>query len=75
MALRWVHENIAQFGGDPKQVTIFGESAGSSSVNYHLLLPENEAYFTRAIMQVLQNVQIKLVESTCVIKTHQPMRF
>ena len=52
MALRWVHENIQAFGGDSQQVTIFGESAGSAAVNYNLLLPGNEPYFNRAIMQV-----------------------
>ncbi|NXK88245.1 CHLE Cholinesterase, partial [Formicarius rufipectus] len=51
LALRWVQENIAAFGGNPKSVTIFGESAGSASVNYHILSPKSHPFFTRAIMQ------------------------
>jgi len=39
MALRWVQENIKFFGGNPNSVTIFGESAGGSSVHYHVLSP------------------------------------
>jgi carboxylesterase type B len=39
MALRWVQQNIVQFGGDPGNVTIFGESAGGASVHHHVLSP------------------------------------
>ncbi|XP_071971258.1 cholinesterase-like isoform X2 [Engystomops pustulosus] len=51
LALQWVHENIAAFGGNPESVTIFGESAGGASVGYHLINPESRTYFKRAIMQ------------------------
>nr|CAD7586932.1 unnamed protein product [Timema genevievae] len=50
-ALRWVKANIAQFGGDPDGVTIFGESAGGAAVHYHLLSPLSEGLFQRAISQ------------------------
>lgn len=51
MALQWVQDNIHFFGGNPKQVTIFGESAGGAAVGMHLLSPDSRPLFTRAIMQ------------------------
>ena len=63
LALKWVNDNIAKFGGDPSQVfvliifiiinkvTIFGESAGGASVGFHLVSPGSWPYFQRAIMQ------------------------
>jgi len=50
-ALRWVNANIAQFGGDPTNVTIFGESAGGVSVCALLASPLAEPWFARAISQ------------------------
>jgi len=50
-ALRWVQENAAAFGGDPGNVTIFGESAGGSNVMSMLLSPLAEGLFQRAILQ------------------------
>ncbi|MGH6979950.1 MAG: carboxylesterase/lipase family protein [Stellaceae bacterium] len=50
-ALKWVRENIAGFGGDPNNVTIFGESAGAVSVAAHLCSPLSKGLFHKAILQ------------------------
>ena len=50
-ALRWVRRNIAAFGGDPQQVTIFGESGGGGKVTALLSMPSAKGLFQRAIVQ------------------------
>ncbi|XP_076058871.1 juvenile hormone esterase-like [Oratosquilla oratoria] len=51
LALRWIQKNIKHFGGNPDKVTIFGESAGGSSVMYQMLIPEAKGLFSGGIMQ------------------------
>ena len=50
-ALKWVRDNIETFGGIPSRVTIFGESAGGSSVSLHLMSPLSEGLFHQAIAE------------------------
>lgn len=50
-ALEWVHDNIAQFGGDPRNVTIFGESGGGAKVSTLLAMPSAKGLFHRAVIQ------------------------
>lgn len=50
MALKWVQNNIASFGGDPNKVTIFGDDAGAASVSIHMMSPESNGLFANAIV-------------------------
>lgn len=50
-ALKWVNKNISNFGGDPNNITLFGESAGAVSICYHLVSPMTKGLFRRVIAQ------------------------
>jgi carboxylesterase type B len=52
LAMRWVKQNIAAFGGNPEQITLFGESAGAMSVGLHLFsIPSSNELFRAAVME------------------------
>jgi hypothetical protein len=51
LALKWVRDNAASFGGDPARVTLFGESSGAMSVCHHLTCSASRGLFHRAVMQ------------------------
>lgn len=49
LALKWVKNNIHRFGGDPNNITLFGESAGACSVNHHMISEKSKGLFHKAI--------------------------
>ena len=57
-SLRWIQDNIAKFGGDPKRVTIFGQSAGGSSVLIHMVSPASQGLFQQVIIESGQRMNL-----------------
>ncbi|XP_075676304.1 acetylcholinesterase-like isoform X1 [Dermatophagoides pteronyssinus] len=51
MALQWIQANIEKFGGNRNNITLFGESAGATSIAYHLLSPLSQHLFSQGILQ------------------------
>ncbi|CAF1489993.1 unnamed protein product, partial [Adineta ricciae] len=51
LAIAWVKQNIDAFGGDPNQITLFGQSSGAQSTALHYVTKEMQPYFQRAIIQ------------------------
>jgi para-nitrobenzyl esterase len=49
--LNWIKENIEAFGGDPENVTVFGESAGATSIECLMTMPLAQGLFHRAILK------------------------
>ena len=51
MAMNWIKDNIEEFGGDPEDITLMGESAGANSVALHMVSPLSCKLFNKAILQ------------------------
>lgn len=64
MALKWIKENIAGFGGDPNNITIFGESAGAASTSLLPLIDEAKSYFNKVISQSGSPVFTRSIEQS-----------
>lgn len=68
-ALNWVHDNIAAFGGDPSNVTIFGESGGGAKVSTLLAMPAARGLFHRAIVQSGPGLRVRSPEQATELAT------
>lgn len=58
LALKWVSKNIEMFGGDPKKVTIAGQSAGSISCSYHIISQKSTSKFEFVVVCKKERNQI-----------------
>lgn len=70
LALKWVKENIAAYGGNPDSVTIFGQSAGGASVHYHMLSPMSKGkeplkYFMGLWANIITKVGLSHKSQVC----------
>ena len=70
-ALQWVHENIEAFGGDPANVTIFGQSGGGGKVSRMLLTPAAQGLFHKVIAQSGGSLNFRETDPAKSIKTQQ----
>lgn len=66
-ALEWVRDNIAEFGGDPNNVTIFGQSGGAGKVSTLLAMPGAEGLFHKAILQSGANPVMRSAEASAAV--------
>jgi para-nitrobenzyl esterase len=70
MALRWVRDNIEVFGGDPHNVTIFGESAGAHAVATLLAVPQAKGLFAQAISESPASGMVRSPDAAAKLATH-----
>lgn len=81
VTFRWVQRNIAAFGGDPRQVTAYGQSAGAHAIAQLMALPEASDLFARAIVQSAplnveggrEEMQSKMLEATSGLNPETPV--
>lgn len=64
LALEWVRDNISNFGGDPANVTIFGQSGGGGKVSTLMAMPSAKGLFHKAVVQSATGVRVASAETT-----------